>query len=38
MKRLLLGALLVLLCACNPLEKCSVLYTPDGGTVLECNK
>lgn len=38
MKRAATALLLLLLCACNPLEKCSVLYTPDGGTVLECNK
>ena len=40
MKKIVWLVVLVgLLSACNPLEKCSVLYTgSDGKTVLECER
>ncbi len=34
-----LAVVVLLLVGCNPLEKCSVLYTgTDGKTVLECGR
>lgn len=37
--KLLAVLLLLALTSCNPLEKCSVMYTgSDGKTILECQR